>query len=187
MTACQCNRMSCACMSDPVTADWTLLATYTNNVPKWTLRWTCPILLPTTSWPSRVPRFGHGVRDNVRVADGSLAPIITTRVLPGANLGVAYTQTLRAVGGVEPMCGLVSGTLPPGLSWPQMAFWMRADGSGTEDADDPCGRCHGVASTNTFSLAVANFRRLPWSKTLRAARDCRPDGRNRPGTLPAAR
>jgi len=150
-----------------VTADWTLLATYTNNVPEWTLR-TLALPNPSTNYFlafEGTARFGHGVCiDNVRVTDGSLAPIITTLgTLPGANLGVAYTQTLRAIGGVEPYAWeLVSGALPSGLS-------LAADGvldgvptaAGQRTLTIRVVDAMGVASTNTFSLAVANFRRLP--------------------------
>jgi hypothetical protein len=150
-----------------VAADWTLLATYTNNVPEWTL---CSLDLPDPSTNyflafEGTSRFGHGVCiDNVRVTDGSLAPIITTlEVLPGANLGVAYAQTLQAVGGVEPYTWeLVSGTLPPGLS-------LAADGvldgvptaAGQKAVTIRVVDAMGLASTNAFSLAVTNFRRLP--------------------------
>lgn len=42
---------------------------------------------------------------------------ITTATLPNGSLGVAYSQTLTATGGVPPYIWLVvSGTLPPGLT-----------------------------------------------------------------------
>ena len=102
-----------------VTADWTLLATYTNNVPEWTLR-TLDLPNPSTNYFlafEGTSRFGHGVCiDNVRVTDGSLAPIITTlEVLPrqswrGVHANAAGRRRCRAV------YGSLSPGVAPGLS-----------------------------------------------------------------------
>ena len=137
MTACQCNRMSCVYVRSSVTADWTLLATYTNSVPEWTLR-TLDLPNPSTNYFlafEGTSRFGHGVCiDNVRVTDGSLAPIITTlEVLPGAILAWRTRKRCGPSAVSTVYLGLVSGTLPSGIvagrRW--RAGWC-ADGGGTK-------------------------------------------------------
>ena len=55
---------------------------------------------------------------SVAIAGSTVAPLdITTASLPRARLWRAYSQTLQAIGGVEPYrWSIVSGSLPPGLA-----------------------------------------------------------------------
>jgi M6 family metalloprotease-like protein len=152
-----------------VTEPWQLLATYTNSVTAWTQR-VLPILSPSTNYFvafEGTAQFGHGVCiDNVRITDGSLAPIITTqRWLPGGWVGRPYSQTLTAVGGkADYTWEIVSGTLPAGLA-------LAADGtlSGTPQQNATAllsirvTGADGHSSTNVFELTVSKIR-LPFAE-----------------------
>lgn len=151
---------------------WTLLATYTSNVPSWTKR---ALALPNPTSTYRLAfegnaLFGYGVCvDDIRISDDADAPVITTgQALPNAVTAFPYSTTLSAVGGLSPYTwGVISNTLPAGLS-------LSTDGviSGTpteqawayfrvrvEGAD-------GKASTNLFSLRVINPGPMPFTETF---------------------
>ena len=151
------------------TAEWQVLAVFTNNVTEWTKR-VLSIPSPSTNYFlafEGTARFGHGVCiDHVRITDGALAPIITTlRALPSAWVGKPYSQTLTAVGGrPEYSWEVVAGTLPTGLT-------LSADGtlSGTPSKKTnallsiSATGTDGHSSTNVFELSVAAVR-LPFSE-----------------------
>ena len=151
-------------------ASWTLLATYTNQAAEWTLR-SLDVPDPSTNYYlafEGTARFGHGACiDNVTVTDGSLAPIITTlTALPGAQIGMDFALQMQAVGGVAPYTWeRVSGTLPSGLSLDNDGLLSGVpSASGLATVSIRVVDAVGLASTNLFSLAVANFRRLPLSE-----------------------
>lgn len=139
---------------------WTLLAEYTENVPVWTQR-TLQLPNPTATYYLAFEgnaRFGHGVCiDDVLIHDGASAPVITTDAwLPEATVGLPYTQTLTASGGVEPYTwAVVSNTLPVGLTFSTNGVISGTPGSaGTTVFRVAVTGGDGYASTNLLTLRV---------------------------------
>lgn len=156
-----------------VAGTWTLLVAYTNDVAEWTQR---ALVLPEPSTNyylafEGTARFGHGVCiDDVRVTDGSLAPIITTHSpLPEGTVGVPYDKTLTAVGGVAPYTwSVISGTLPPGLGFSASGV-LSGIPTGTRNAVTLGIRvadANGYASTNAFLITVSNVRKIPYGENF---------------------
>jgi len=152
---------------------WNLLASYTANVADWTKR---TVLLPTPTSTYYLAfegnaRFGNGVCiDDVRITDEASAPVITTlSPLPSGLVGMPYSYTMAASGGVEPYTWSVvlGDAFPGGLS-------ISSDGviSGTPTwAETPQFRLRvmgadGYASTNLFSLQVNQVQRLPYTQNF---------------------
>jgi len=106
-----------------VTGEWNLIegAVFTNSVDVWT-RQTLPVPNPSSTYFLAFEgnaRFGYGVCvDNIQITDEADAPIITTySILPSGIIGMAYNQTLAAVGGaLEYSWSVLSNSLPTGLS-----------------------------------------------------------------------
>ncbi len=153
-------------------APWTLLATYASDTPVWVQR---SVLLPEPTSTYYLAfegnaRFGYGVCiDDVRINDSADAPIITTALaLPNATVGFAYSETLQAVGGVEPYTwSVVSNALPAGLALstngvlsgtpesPALAYFrVRVAGA------------DGKASTNLFALRVMVPGPTPYTESF---------------------
>jgi hypothetical protein len=58
------------------------------------------------------------VKATITIGTGGATLTITTSTLPSGTVGVAYTATLGVTGGTSPYtCGIVSGSLPAGLSF----------------------------------------------------------------------
>ncbi|MEE9465218.1 MAG: PQQ-dependent sugar dehydrogenase [Candidatus Neomarinimicrobiota bacterium] len=86
-------------------------------------QWQSALLLDTA--PTGISTFGDDEAGNVYLADHALGDIylvktrfwVQTTSLPGGQVGLAYTTTLRASGGKRPYTWSVSaGSLPDGLS-----------------------------------------------------------------------
>jgi len=147
---------------------WHLLATYTQDVPDWTKR---TLVLPEACSTYYLAfegnaKYGNGVCiDDVRISDEATAPIITTASpLTKGYLLTLYSQTLTAVGGVEPYTwSVVSNSLPPGLT-------LASDGtiSGVPTAGGlslfrvAVTGADNLSSTNLFALSISAARSLPF-------------------------
>jgi len=100
--------------------EWTLLATYVNDVTAWTER---VIDLPAISRSVYIAfqgtaRYGHGVCvDTLKVWDPTPPyDFVTPSPLPNAIIGEYYELLLQAEGGYEPYTfSVVSNSLPAGL------------------------------------------------------------------------
>ena len=154
---------------------WTLLATYTNEVTAWTQR-TLP--LPSATRTAFVAfegtaYYSYGACvDDVYVLSSSSAPLITTlSALPSEYTGLAYSQTLEALGGAAPYAWeVVSNALPQGLT-------LGADGvlSGTPSSPTNASfrlrvaDANGRAATNLFSLSILRRERAPYTETFENA------------------
>lgn len=155
---------------------WTFLAAYTNPVLDWTQQ-SLALPEPSTNYYlafEGTAQFGHGVCiDDVRVTDGSLAPIIVTHSpLPPGTVGVPYSKTLVAVGGVEPYAwSLISGTLPAGMSL-SAGGALSGTPTGTRDTTLAIrvSGANGFASTNLFPLTVTNVRKIPYAENFESRR-----------------
>jgi M6 family metalloprotease-like protein len=142
------------------TANWMLLATYTNSVAAWTKR---VLTLPNTSRTYYIAfegtaKYGMGVCvDDVEVINPLIQlSFVTQSQLPSATTDADYSQTLAATGGVPPYAfSIISGDLPDGMSLgtngvisgrsynvQSSTFTVRVSDSSIN------------AATNTFSLAV---------------------------------
>lgn len=147
---------------------WNLLASYTQNTPQWTQR---AIMLPDPSSTytiafEGIARFGYGICiDNIRIADQSIAPIITTaRELPDGLKGFDYTKQLDASGGVAPyLWELAGGVLPAGLT---LSTEGLLSGVPTElyhsDFFVRVVGFDGHTTTNSFNLQVRPVRGKPY-------------------------
>jgi len=78
---------------------------------------------PTTQgayqFTAQVTDFLGGTATKVfTITIGTTQPLTITTLLPGASLGVPYSQTLAATGGTQPVTAwsLIAGNLPPGLA-----------------------------------------------------------------------
>lgn len=153
---------------------WSLLAAYTNDTPDWTLR-TLALPNPSTNYFvmfEGTARFGQGVCiDDIRITDGSIAPIITTLgALPGATVGMPYSQTFQAAGGEAPYTwSVVAGTLPDGVTFSAEGLLSGTPLTGgitvfSVAVTDVLG----FASTNECVLTVSNLRRVPFFENLDA-------------------
>ncbi|MDD4016996.1 MAG: M4 family metallopeptidase [Kiritimatiellae bacterium] len=148
--------------------DWVPLATYTANVPAWTERM---LLLPSSSTYYLAfegnARFGNGVCiDDIRITDGSSAPVITSAALPNGLVGQFYSQALAAAGGIEPYTWAVAANaLPLGLGLhpdgvitgvparaETLAFSVQVTG------------VDNYASTNLFSLRINPVQGSPYAE-----------------------
>jgi hypothetical protein len=75
-----------------------------------------PYILNITATDSSTPTAGT-VTGNVTVTVNPLAPLTLTGSLPNATVGVPYTQTITAQGGLAPYTyAITAGTLPPGIT-----------------------------------------------------------------------
>lgn len=155
---------------------WQLLAAYTNNVSKWTRR-SLPLPEPSSTYYlafEGTARFGQGVCiDNVRITDGSLAPIINTvSPLPRGEIGVAYSVALSAVGGMRDYTWeLVSGTLPTGMTFSADGVLSGVPGEARASTINVrVIGADGYASTNQMQLTISGLRTLPYVQDFEAAR-----------------
>ena len=75
-----------------------------------------PYVLNITATDSSTPTAAT-VTGNVTVTVNPLAPLTLTGSLPNATVGVPYTQTITAQGGLAPYTyAITAGTLPPGIT-----------------------------------------------------------------------
>jgi len=66
-------------------------------------------------------------------------PVIATATLPAATVGAAYSQTMAATGGVQPLTwSISSGNLPAGLNLDLLDSFEWAN-SGIHNAEFHCG------------------------------------------------
>jgi len=153
------------------TAAWTLLATYTNDVPSWSQR---TLVLPN---PSRTyfiafegcAKWGEGVCvDDVFVSFDRTAPaIVTASTLPSGSIGTPYSQTLTASDGIAPYTWSLVSALPDGLT-------LGSDGvlGGTPTAVTNATfrlsvtGSNGLACTNLFNLSILLRRAIPFTETF---------------------
>jgi len=100
--------------------DWGSTALTTTFVSATQLTATVPPSLYASAGTNSVTVVnpGTGGGTSSALTETVVAPLaITTTTLPGGSLGVAYTATLTATGGVAPYTwSLASGTLPTGLT-----------------------------------------------------------------------
>jgi len=155
-----------------VNEPWIQIATFTSEVPTWTLR-----MIPLPN-PSRTyfvafegqAWYGHGVCvDDVMVAQGALPPMITTaNPLPSGMVATPYSVALAATGGAAPYTwSVVSNAPPEGLT-------LDADGvlSGTPVAPTNAtfsvrvAGSDGLSSTAVFDLAIYRKRSVPFTETF---------------------
>ena len=162
------------------TASWTLLETYTNDVPSWIQR---TLVLPN---PSRTyfiafegcAKWGEGVCiDDVLVSFDRTAPVIVTAgQLASGSVGAPYRQLLTASDGIAPYTWSTVSALPDGLT-------LRNDGviSGTPTAATNASfrlsvtGNNGMACTNLFNLSILLRRAIPFTETFENAGKL-PDG-----------
>ena len=152
---------------------WTLLATYTDNVPEWTRR-TLVLPNPTSTYQIAFEgnaRYGAGVcLDDIRIMQNALAPIfITANPLKEGAVWVPYSEPLVVGGGVMPYTfGVVdSKPLPDWLV-------MNTDGvltgtptaSGRYEFDVWVAGADGLATTNRYHMLVRGGAPLPFSETF---------------------
>jgi M6 family metalloprotease-like protein len=154
---------------------WVLLpaATYVTRVSSWTQR---SLLLPSPTRTYQIAfegnaLFGYGVCiDDVRITDATDAPIITTGLtLPGGVIGVAYTTTLAASGGVEPYTwAILSNTLPLGLTLDSATGVISGTpvASGQSSFQVRVTGLDGKNTTNLCTLRITTARPMPFVETF---------------------
>ncbi len=153
---------------------WNLItnAVYTLNVADWTQR-TLELPNPNSTYYIAFEgnaKFGNGVCiDDIRISNEASAPIMTsTTPLPDGLAGAPYSQTLAAVGGIEPYTwAVVSNALPSGLTLSSGGVVSGTPGSaGTAVFRVRVAGADGYASTNLFSLRVTLVRGIPFVETF---------------------
>jgi hypothetical protein len=110
---------------------------------------------------------------------GSTPIVISPTTLPNGTVGVAYSQTVTAAGGVPPYKGSTTGTLPPGLTVAALMSGVSASVAGTPTQ----------AGTFTFSVIATDSQSSQGSQaytvTIQTAGPTVPPINVGPPSLPA--
>jgi M6 family metalloprotease-like protein len=151
---------------------WSLLSTYSQSVPDWTLQ-SLTLPDPTSTYYLAFEgnaRFGEGVCiDDVRITDEASAPFITlTGQLPNGFVNVPYVQALSATGGSTPYSwAVVWSALPAGLTLSSEGV-ISGTPVRTEEASFRVSVTggDGYASTNLYSMQIRKLPGFPFSETF---------------------
>lgn len=163
-------------------AEWVLLATYTNDVPMWTKR-TLILPNPTSTYYLAFEgnaRYGAGVcLDDIRITENAPAPVfITPSPLADGTIWLDYQAKLIASGGIEPyVFALTSyGSLPEGVTLASDGTLSGIPGeAGVFQFEVYVTGADGLATTNQYQLRIVGGHALPLTEDFESGAAL-PDG-----------